>query len=287
MNFSRVKLLLIIVFLCLNIFLAMQWLTLQSSVSVYAEPLSDQLAHAQSVLSVRGVHLAAQIPASPTEMSALLVTYDRSGLATIGAALLGVKPAQVNKWQQGPYRISTPNFSIRAVRPGAFSVEYRPPLFLGHSTSGRGRITESLKQWIAKHDYNGVNYAYFGGQGTATHSVEEFVQVIGDDPVFSAQIVARLQGGYLQSFVQDGVDVVATEAPRPLMNGVSALLSLADYLDKANLQVDNTIVNIRLGYASPITTTAQWLLTPVWQMRTTRGVFLVNAFSGEVGVEFS
>lgn len=285
MDFWRVKLLLIVVFLCLNVFLAIQWLTLQSSVSVYAEPLSDQLAHAQSVLSLRGVKLAAPIPASPTQMSALLVTYDHSSLVTVGAAVLDVKPAQIVKWQHGPGKIVGPGVSLTLVHPGAFRVLYRPPIFLGRLTAGRAKINASLRDWIAKHDYNGQNYVYLGGAVNKDHAVQQFVQVMNGQPDFSAGISAQLQGGNLQSYEQSGVVQVANEPPRPLMNAVSALLSLADFLDKANLQVDNTIEDIKLGYASLVTSTQEWVITPVWRMRTTRGVFLVNAFSGEVGVE--
>jgi len=50
------------------------------------------------------------------------------------------------------------------------------------------------------------------------------------------------------------------------------------------MSADNTIQNIRIGYAALLTTPTQWVLAPVWRMQTTRGVFFVNALSGEVGV---
>lgn len=285
MNFSRVKLLFLSIFLALNAFLIAQWLDLQSSVSVYAQPVSDQLAHAQSVLAMYHVRLDAGIPASPTQMGLLRVARDGTGLVGIAATMFGVKPAQAQKWRRGPTHLDAPGAQYAELAPGSFVVRFRPPVVLQRAPFSRQHVnTEDWHTWLQKHGYNADNYEELNSSGGDKRESVTYDQTLAGYPVFTARLVLQIEAGKLTALTQQSLVLTNAYAPRPIINAVSALLSLADFLDKTDMSADNTIQNIRIGYAALLTTPTQWVLAPVWRMQTTRGVFFVNALSGEVGV---
>lgn len=285
MNFSRVKILFLTIFLALNAFLITQWMDLQSSVSVYAQPVSDQLAHAQSVLAMYHVRLAAEIPVSPTQMGLLRVQRDGTGLVDVAAAMLGVKPAEAQKWRRGATHLDAPGAQYVELGPGAFAVQFRPPVALQRAPFSRPHAaTEDWHTWLQKHGYNADNYQELGSFGGDHRETVTYDQTLAGYPVFTTRLTLQIDGGKLTDLSQQSLVLTNAYAARPIINAVSALLSLADFLDKTGVSADNTIQNIRIGYAALLTTPTQWVLAPVWRMQTTRGVFFVNALSGEVGV---
>jgi len=283
MNFARVKLLLISVFLALNLFLAYQWWSLQTVVSVYAEPLSDQLAHAQSMLASHNVGVIANLPTNPPALPRLKVTYDHTALNAYAAFVLGLKVNQISRWQHQNSIVRAPAITFSEAPLGVYHVSYKKPLTV-FSDTGKQKISDNWRTWFAKHGYNASNYQYLAQYIVGKSTVVQFAQQLNGYPVFSARLSLHVEKGDLLSYTQQSVVMLSSDTPRPLISAVSALLSLAAYLDKANLSVDNTIVDVRLGYASLISTVGQWVLVPVWRMQSDRGVFLFIDVSGEVGV---
>ncbi len=245
MDFTKVKTLLIAVFLCLNVFLFVQWRVLQANVAVYAEPVSDQFANAQSALANSDVHVQAVLPSIVQPLSMVEVRLDR------------------------------PSFSVRDNVPVLTTVNDR-----------KNRISV-VRSWVAKHVYNGNAYGFLGWTVMQGEHIAVFTQEVNGYPVFSAPLRVHLKGSRIVGYDQTLVNVRSIKTARPVIGPVSALLSLAQYLQRAKINVPNQVKDVRLGYYSAIVTDVGFYLAPVWRIGTSRGVFFINAFTGEVEVALS
>ncbi len=286
MDFRRVKAILLIVFLLLNAFLAVQLWVLHSAISVYAEPQSDQLANAKSALLMDHVRVDAPIPASPEEpLSMLRVTPSPVSLRAYADIVLPVRSAAPPRLVKGRWQIDTPYGSVRQLERGSFSVTFAP------SHAGLGRIPvrpahffSDLKRWFSKHGYNFHDYETLSSWSAHGVHEETFVQQYQGYPLFGAHLEIQVKGGWLYGFTQTVLVVRGAQPPRAINTAANALLSLASFLDRAKINVDNTIVGIQLGYGSGITSDTEWYLAPMWRVASRLGIFYINAFTGEVGV---
>lgn len=245
MDFTKVKTLLIAVFLCLNVFLFVQWRVLQANVAVYAEPVSDQFANAQSALANSNVHVQAVLPSITQPIS----------------------PVEV--------RLDSPPFSVQDTMPALTTA------------SDRKNKISVVRSWVAKHVYNGNAYGFLGWTEMKGERIAVFTQDINGYPVFSAPLRIHLKGSRIVGYDQTLLIVRSVKTPRPVIGPVSALLSLAQYLQRAKISVPNQVKDVRLGYYSAIVTSVGFYLAPVWRIGTARGVFFINAFTGEVEVALS
>ena len=282
MDFTKVKMLLIAVFLCLNVFLFIQWRVLEANVSVYAEPLSDQFANAQSALANSNVRVQAVLPTNIIPLSLVSVRADAIPVSTVASSVFSLKPSQVIPWIVSRNVIDGPFGTIQAVHPGRFFVQYHIPA-LPELADKHGQ-TSGIRSWVAKHVYNGNAYSFLGWTATKGDRTAVFNQEVSGYPVFSAPLNVHLNGRFPVGYDQTLLTVVTVKPPKPVISPVSALLSLAQYLQKTKINTPNEISDVRLGYYSAIVTSVGWYLSPVWRVSTIRGVFFVNAFTGEVEV---
>lgn len=284
MDFAKVKALLIAVFLGLNLFLGYQWWSLQTAVAVYNQPASDQLANIQRSLAQHGVHLAAIVPTETPTMPMLHVTSDHTSLTSIAAQIWGphVK-VHTKHTASGDLLISNQGHIYRS-GAGRLVVSYMPNFATTHATFGQKKVLTSLQKWLSR---NGYNFSVYQISSWYTHnenSVGTYMQAYNSYPIFSAVLTVYVEHNHLSGYHQQYLGIVGTVNPRPVSSAVNALLSLVQYMDKARINADNTIQDIRLGYDSGITTKSSWYLAPVWRIGTSLGVFYVNAVTGEVGV---
>ncbi len=285
MDFRRVKAILLIVFLLLNAFLASQLWALRTAVSVYAEPESDQLANAKSALLMDHVRVNAPIPVSPGPLAMLRTTPSRVSLQTYaGAVLPGQRPGAPRR-VHGHLEVRTAAGTVTELGRGSFSVAFST------ARRGPGRIPvrsthflADLKRWFSKHGYNFSEYGILSSWSAHGVHEETFVQQYQGYPLFGARLDAVVKGGWLVGFTQTVQSVRAVEPPRSVNAAANALLSLASFLDRARINADNTIVDMRLGYYSGVVADTAWYLAPTWRIASRAGVFYVNAFTGEVGV---
>lgn len=262
MDFTKVKTLLIVVFLCLNVFLFAQWRVLQANVAVYAEPISDQFANVQSALANSNVHVQAVLPSIVQPLSMVEVRLD---------------PIPLSKDQMSA--------KVLNITPGQISVRDNMPV-LTSAIDRKNRISV-VRSWIAKHVYNGNTYGFLGWTVVKGERIAVFTQEVNGFPVFSAPLRVYLKGSRIEGYDQTLLSVRSIKAPKPVIGPVSALLSLAQYLQRAKISVPNQVKDVRLGYYSAIVTSVGFYLAPVWRIGTLRGVFFINAYTGEVEVALS
>ena len=244
MDFTKVKMLLFAVFLCLDAFLFIQWHILEANVSVYAEPLSDQYASAQSALANSNVHVQAVLPTSYPEQASLLVVRGVNIHKTVKfpitpVLLLSAKNTAMNALH---------TFVVRKIAGGsAYS-------FLGWTRNQMNR--------------SGVFTQQTGG--LPIFSAPLIVSLHG-------QAVT----GYSQTLLRIGE---STKWQKAVISPINALFSLAQYLQKTKMTVANAITDIRFGYYSATEFPSGWYLAPVWRVHSIRAIFYINALNGEVEV---
>ena len=283
MDFRRVKAILLAVFLALNLFLGYQWWTLRSAVSVYAQPLSDQMASAQSALAKHNVAVAAPIPTLQPVMSLLKVAPDRAAPGSVAALALPGRIAALgagrpNVWGGAAGRVAETG-------PGRFTVAYNARLPAGTVPVRPGHVASDVRRWLERHAYAFNAYAPLLSRHTRATYTLVYTQSENGYPLWNARLEATVRGGRLTGYTQTALRVLGTGESRQVINAASALLSIATFMDKGHINADNTVVGIRLGYFSQVQSDRLWYLAPVWRVDSRLGVFYVNAFTGEVGVE--
>lgn len=284
MDFRRVKAILIVVFLLLNLFLAYQWSSLRSAVLVYAQPASDLLANAQSALASQGVTFAVPAPlGQPVQMPLLRAAFVRVSLAAFAAAALPGRAHPVKK-RGAAVALVSPAGAVRAGGPGQFAVTFDVRNRAGQVPVTSAHAAQDVKGWLQKHGYDPSAYQLLYMQKFKTSRVVTYAQTYDGYPVFNALLTARVERHLLAAYDQTALSVQPIAPARTVTSVATALLSLSSFMDKAHLKADNTIVSIELGYESRVVSPVEWVLTPVWRIGTVRGVFYINAFTGEVGV---
>ena len=280
MDFGKVKILLIVVFLGLNIFLAYQWSVLGTSVSIYTEPFSDQVANIKRTFAGHGVAMNAALPAAPSMLSMTLVSLSQDWFQNaVDLGLSGSKKALAGRARV----VQTPLGSATWVAPDQVRITYRNKMAAA-VIKADGRL-DGLHKWLLRHVYNFNQYQLLSVQITKQKGSVEYVETVGNYSIFSAPLVISINQGKVVSVTQTYVGVGKSIRPRPVLSAANALLAVASYMDKAQLQIDNTIKDMQLGYASSIVAGESGYLSPVWRVASVRGYFYVNALNGEVSVQ--
>ena len=280
MDFGKVKILLIIVFLGLNLFLVYQWSVLGKSVSMYTEPFCDQVANIKRTFAGHGVTMNANLPSSPDTLPMVMVDLSPSWFAN--AVELGLS---VNK--KHPIRHS---MEIRAPKGSAVWEAPDQVRFVFNRKNAvvviksDGQL-DGLHKWLLRHVYNFNDYQLFAVHLSQRTGVVAYVETVNSYGIFSAPLVIDINQGKIVRITQYYLDINKSIRTRPVMTAANAMLALASYMDKAHLEIDNTVGDMQLGYASRILTTSSGYLSPVWRISSARGYFYVNALNGEVSVQ--
>ncbi len=280
MDFGKVKLLLIVVFIGLNIFLAYQWSVLGSSVSTYAEPISDQVADIKRNFALHHVTLSAQLPLSPSMLAPMMATranvwFPVAAQIAIAASKksLSVSSAKVSD------RIGTAVMSA----PGTLHVEYRPPLSTVVIKSD-DRMNQ-LDKFLQRHVYNFNQYQLLSITLIRQSGRVTFVETSGNNPVYCAPLEVMIRRGSVAGYSQTYLNLQKPLQLHSVIDAANALMAVSSYMDKAQIQIDNTVKGMQIGYTSN-ELTGEWVyLTPVWRIGSVRGYFYVNALNGEVSVQ--
>lgn len=249
MDFGKVKILLIVVFLALNLFLAYQWSILSSSVTTYAEPLADQVANLERMFATHHVTLATALPTSPEELPMLAVSVPNTELS--GSQVVSVS-------EQFP----------------------KGPTVLKHQGH-----TKVLEKWLTQQVADFADYELYHSEISHDSGVFEYWQTTNNLPVFSAPLDVMIQAGKVTAVRKSYVLIRYENTPRPVVTAVNALLALSSYMDKVQMDIDNTILGMQLGYQSSKFVNGKGYLAPVWRITSQKGIFYINALSGEVSVQ--
>lgn len=282
MDFGRVKTLLIIVFLLLNLFLGYQWQGLQQSVSIYAEPYADQVANLQRTFSAHNITMKASVPQTQPTMFLLRVQTNPGLFLTAAAAALDIKPQQASEYSRGSSEVKTREGRFVMNEHGQYrlliNARYQPLI-------PRGRDGPAfVRKWLAKHVVNYGSYGMLSWKMSGGKGVASFAEVFDGYPIFSAPLRVYMAHDRITGYFQTALEITGSLDQRSVIGAASALLALAVFVDKAHINMDNTIQSVRLGYDSRMVQGHTWYVAPVWQVDSSRSVFEINAFTAETGV---
>lgn len=282
MDFGRVKTLLIVVFLALNLFLGYQWRGLQQSVSIYAEPYADQVANLQRTFSAHNITLKVSVPQAQPSLFLLRVQTNPGQFLTAAAAALAIRPQLASEYLRGSSEVNTREGRFRMNGHGQYRL-YIHPRYQPRIPNGRNGHA-FVRKWLAKHVIDYGSYELISWKMSGSGGVASFAEVYDGYPIFSAPLRVYIEHGRITGYFQTVLAITGALDQRPVIGAASALLALAVFVDKAHINMDNTIQSVRLGYDSRIVLGHIWYVAPVWQVDSNRGVFEINAFTAETGV---
>jgi regulatory protein YycI of two-component signal transduction system YycFG len=272
MDFRGLKLVLVIAFLLLNAFLLNQVFRLQTSVSVYAAPLSDELANAKGALARHHTTVLAMLPVTPPATSPLWTVPAAVSAAKLKAWLRANRNAGRGKqivWQDPTAVISRwPGDTLR--------IDLHGVSVAGAATG----VSHLLARIIPAFSYYTLLTVY-------THKSETLLTYYEMDqgvPLFAAPLQVTVYGHRVVRITVRLQSVLSAGAARPVISPISALLSVADYMDKVDYERHNEIVGIEFGFDAALSGWRRTYSVPMWRIRSSAGTFYVNGYSGEVGV---
>ncbi len=280
MDFGKVKILLIVVFLGLNVFLARQWLVLGSSVSIYTEPFSDQLANIQRTFAEHGINMDAQLPGNPSTLPMTMVSLSPAWFTSVAELSISASKKSASR---APFQVHTSLGRAEWVPPDQVRITFDRNQAV--EVMKQGEHLDGLHKWLLRHVYNFIDYQLLSTHLSHQTGVVKYVETVNNLGIYSAPLVVVIEHGKIIRIMQTYVGIGKSIYPRTVMSAANALLALASNMDKAQLEVDNTIKDMQLGYSSGISTGSTGYLSPVWRIASTRGFFYVNALNGEVSVQ--
>ncbi|PWI57930.1 two-component system regulatory protein YycI [Sulfoacidibacillus thermotolerans] len=283
MDFGKVKTLLIVVFLILNMFLFGQWWTLQTSVGMYQEPYADELANVTRSLAEHHVRLQAIVPNIQPTLSILSVTPPRDPFAIIAAKALQVSVNQVRARGKSGQRVHLPQATFMQTSPTTMQLYLSP--YAQPVLQSRLPIVDQIKRWVSLRAYHFNEYKFIGWHSLNQGTQAVFQEQFQGNPLILAQLLVDIKYGHIIGYTQTYLNIKGVIDPRPVISAANALLSVSLFMDKAHINEDNTIRDVLLGYSTQVQVHDIGYLTPVWWIETDLGDFVVNAFTGEVGVE--
>jgi regulatory protein YycI of two-component signal transduction system YycFG len=274
MNWEATKNWLIAAFFFLDAVLGWQLVASQSELHGYVESNADLLANAKTLLADHGFTLnttvpdvqpklasfqgAMQAPPTPALWHAAFPKADRATVIARENVLLT---------QEG---------RIEWLGPATWQVTYTQAL---HVT------TDSLLQTV----WHGSTYQPDGANSAPGAGLYIYNQTYNNYPIFDAELLLSDASGRLSGYTQTAITKIhSTNSAKPVISALTALVSLANAVDKSTSPSDNRILSINLGYTrkvaltpSPDSATANYWF-PVWRIVSNNQTYSINAFTGQV-----
>ncbi|MBC8536922.1 hypothetical protein [Feifania hominis] len=274
MEWSKVKTILIVVLLVVNLFLGVNIVR-----SYHAQNYlqRDYLENGRTALSAQGLVLDDfTIPSKKPKLSSIRVAGGLDSLKQIGYLLLDTDEAQTPGRLERGETIMERDGALFAVR-GQHSFRYEANRSFGEdSESALSNFLQSIG--VEKRDYTIVKQDEAGG-------VYELAQLLSGAEVADCHMVLRFDGGTLLE--ASGTWIFTgelTDEPAELLDSVAALLELA----AAASERGETLRPLEMELVYGFTESAGFNVTtlhPMWRVAFDGGVCMIDAVSG--GVRFS
>lgn len=286
MNLGRAKLILIIAFAALNLFLGyyLFWPDFGrlTRVAISAEELSltEQLLNENNYFLEAPINRAVQtidfltVTPSLTTQRAILLRFLREG-------------ARINQSDDANYYYIEGETAV--IHPsGLIRILYNPPVFISENMLAKEsrEIRTLVDNFINEHQLNfeGLVFDYLEIKDDLSLNVH-YYQVIGEAPVFAGQIWVQIIEDRVHAvdiyWLEPGERSPAREIR--VISAAEALSNLAYELGPAN--EPQTIKKIDLGYYSGEYDAEKWEIPPVWRIMINEQHYFVNAFTGNLEQE--
>ncbi|MGB9867331.1 MAG: hypothetical protein ACPLPR_05415 [Bacillota bacterium] len=279
MNWGKARAILIVAFLCLDLFLGVRaWAILRAQLG--GQNPAGELSFAIEQLRELGVQVSCEPPVqgkpSPFVMvRPLFQDPDSAARAFLGPDLTDVSPFALGSatvYRKGPVTMSVEKGSIieyldRGVRPGEPTAPRRAVEALVQFLSGKGVQLEPNNCVVSRQ--------------------QELVIVIAEQringlPFFGCQVYGEVSGQRVRRLRLRWLAVEGPSGYRKALVPVGEVLKRAGR-EIARRQGRDTIVSVEQGYFTEIYDASQWEAVPAWRVRTGAGLDLIlNGYTGEL-----
>ena len=273
MEWSKLKNMILLLLLCVNIFLLALVGTQQSRSARYTEETQRA---AIATLERSGITVAMERLPKDVQLTPLSVERSRENDRSIAEHLLGVVEETVEN--EIRWRYTSPNGTAEFAMNGDFTVEFVEGALVRSGGQSYAKASESCLEQL---DLEGI-LAESREAGEYAHLT--YVQSWDDIPVFSCNVAFTWEGDTLRRI--EGRRLVGTATPVQADSPLSTTTVLIRFLAGLNAggYVCSRIDEMTAGYR--LSGTARSVqLNPVWQIVTDTGVYYVDGIHGELSTE--
>jgi regulatory protein YycI of two-component signal transduction system YycFG len=281
MNWETAKNWLIAAFLILDLILGWQVWQSKRELTGYVESYSDLLANTKTILAEHGFSLDTSISQNHPNLSLVHAELNTPPLADLAQQAFPDVRSFTSDTTAG--QVLSDQGKIKVLNKGTWQVTY-----------AQNPALSAINTDVLKYIYHSNSYAVdslnVGGSNKQIQSVS-FYQRYQSYPIFDASVTVQMSHHKLLQYTQTFVQAINTIGQaKPTISALDALNNLANSVDKSSVHKDNKILMVDLGYAhkipsspsdsSSLSAPSYWF--PVWRIVTSRQIYYVNAFTGEV-----
>jgi len=281
MNLGRAKLILIVAFAALNLFLGYHLFWPDFGRLTRVAVSAEELRLTEQMLAENNYNLEAPINRAVQSIDFLSVSQS---LAVQRSVLLHFlrEGASINQAEDANYYyIEGETAVIHA--SGLITILYNPPVVIGENLYGMEprEIRNAVDAFLAEKQLNfdGLNFDYLERDEAST-IVVYYNQIINEAPVFSGQLKVKIIDDRIQSVDLYWLEPVERIPIREIrvISAAEALSNLVYELGPAPEQ--QVITKVELGYYSGDYDAEKWEIPPVWRILINGQHYYINAFTG-------
>jgi len=281
MNLGRAKLILIIAFAALNLFLGYHLFWPDFGRLTRVAVSAEELRLTEQMLAENNYSLEAPINRAVQSIDFLSVSQS---LAVQRSVLLHFlrEGASINQAEDGNYYyIEGETAVIHA--SGLITILYNPPVVIGENLYGMEsrEIRNAVDAFLAEKQLNfdGLNFDYLEKEEAST-IVVYYNQIVNEAPVFSGQLNVIIINDRIQS-----VDLYWLEPVERIPIREIRVISAAEALSNLVYELGpapepQMITKVELGYYSGDYDAEKWEIPPVWRILINGQHYYINAFTG-------
>jgi hypothetical protein len=275
MRWERAKAILIVAFLCLDLFL---WGRIRAEGTLPAPRLTSA-ARVAGEAPPSAVTYGGVLPAAPAALPPLLVRLDSGDPAALAQRLFG--PGVAAEQQGGIVTYAGPGGLLRLAE--GVLVYQRAPVAGTAPPPGAAQARAEADDFLARLGGPPADAAFDGAsyQAAERSYVVDYVQRYQGQPLFPGRWRVRVDGHGVAEATRTWLAVIGPAGPpRAILSPTEALQRLGDLLG-ARPDRPLRVENLQLGYFSAQLQAAAWPTVPVWRLRLSDGSsYYVNAYTG-------
>jgi regulatory protein YycI of two-component signal transduction system YycFG len=286
MNLGRAKIILIIAFAALNLFLGYHLFWPDFGRLTRVAVSAEELRLTEQLLAENNYQLEAPINRAVQTIDFLTVSQS---LAVQRAVLLRFlrQGARISQAEEANYYYIEGETAIIHAS-GLITIRYNPPILLGENLYSREQreIRNLVDSFLAANqlDLDGLNFDYLEKDDPST-IVVYYNQIIDGALVFAGQLKVTIVDDKIQSVDLYWLEPAERDPAREI-RVISAAEALSNIVFELGPVAEQRMINkVELGYYSGDYDAEKWEIPPVWRILINGQHYYINAFTGNLEQE--
>jgi regulatory protein YycI of two-component signal transduction system YycFG len=286
MNLGRAKIILIIAFAALNLFLGYHLFWPDFGRLTRVAVSAEELRLTEQLLAENNYQLEAPINRAVQTIDFLTVSQS---LAVQRAVLLRFlrQGARISQAEEANYYYIEGETAIIHAS-GLITIRYNPPILLGENLYSREQreIRNLVDSFLAANqlDLDGLNFDYLEKDDPST-IVVYYNQIIDGALVFAGQLKVTIVDDKIQSVDLYWLEPAERDPAREI-RVISAAEALSNLVFELGPAAEQRMINkVELGYYSGDYDAEKWEIPPVWRILINGQHYYINAFTGNLEQE--